>query len=125
MTTEPNEIILYGRPGCPGVPPAKRILEAAGAPYIFVDIYQDAAARRRVQEINDGYESVPTLLFPDGSTLTEPGPGALRAKLAALGYELTPLASAGSYLVGMLTNPVVLLTLAVIIWAILQFFEII
>lgn len=36
----------------------------------------------------DGNESVPTLLFPDGSTLTEPSVGELKAKLESLGYEV-------------------------------------
>jgi hypothetical protein len=35
---------------------------------------------------------VPTLVFPDGSTLTEPSTGELKAKLASLGYE-TPSAT--------------------------------
>jgi hypothetical protein len=46
-----------------------------------VDIRQDEAGRARVREINAGCESVPTLVFPDGSTLTEPSPHALNLKL--------------------------------------------
>ena len=47
-------------------------------------------ADRRVREINRGFESVPTLAFPDGSTLTEPTAGELSAKLVELGYEFAP-----------------------------------
>jgi mycoredoxin len=37
-----------------------------------VDIEQDDEAAAFVESVNDGYRSVPTLLFPDGSVLVEP-----------------------------------------------------
>jgi len=70
------------------VPPVRNALERAGAAYEYVDIYSVLEARDGVREINHGYESVPTLVFPDGSTLTEPSIGQLQAKLQSLGYEL-------------------------------------
>ncbi|MFN2148720.1 MAG: glutaredoxin domain-containing protein [Anaerolineales bacterium] len=56
-------------------------LDRVGVRYAYVDIRQDEAGRARVREINAGCESVPTLVFPDGSTLTEPSPHALNLKL--------------------------------------------
>jgi len=85
---EEKRIILYGRPACVMVPPVLNTLERAGAPYEYVDIYSVSEARERVREINLGNESVPTLVFPDGSTLTEPSAGQLQAKLQSLGYEI-------------------------------------
>jgi len=85
---EENKIILYGRPACAMVSPVRNTLERAGASYEYVDIYSDLEARERVSEINHGYESVPTLAFPDSSTLTEPSMGQLQAKLQSLGYEV-------------------------------------
>jgi mycoredoxin len=85
---EGNKIILYGRPACAMVPPVQNALKRAGAAYEYVDIYSVLEARERVREINHGYESVPTLAFPDGSTLTEPSVGQLQAKLQSLGYEM-------------------------------------
>jgi hypothetical protein len=35
---------------------------------------------------------VPTLVFPDGSTLTEPSVGQLKARLAGFGYQVRPTA---------------------------------
>jgi len=67
------------------------VLDQAGIEYEYVDIRQDAYARERVQSINHGYESVPTLVFPDGSTLTEPSSRELRAKLVALGNDPPPI----------------------------------
>jgi mycoredoxin len=83
-----NRIILYGRPACAMVPPVRNTLERAGAAYEYVDIYSVLEARERVREINNGNESVPTLVFPDGSTLIEPSAGQLQAKLQSLGYEI-------------------------------------
>ncbi|MBN1284263.1 MAG: hypothetical protein JXB47_02590 [Anaerolineae bacterium] len=82
-----GKIVLYGHPACSMVPPVRDTLERCGADYLYVNIHEDEEARARVREINGGSESVPTLVFPDGSTLTEPPPGALRAKLKAAGYE--------------------------------------
>lgn len=41
----------------------------------------DLEARNQVMTINNGYASVPTLVFPDGTTLTEPSFRQLRARL--------------------------------------------
>jgi mycoredoxin len=85
-------ILLYGHPSCPGLPPVMGMLKQVKAPYTYINIHQDEAARLRVTEINNGYESVPTLVFPDGSTLTEPSFGQLRQKLMALGYRVGVMA---------------------------------
>lgn len=84
-----GKIVLYAHPTCPSVPPVVTALKQGGAPFQYVNIHQDAAAAARVRQINRGYESVPTLVFLDGSTLTEPNPQQLVAKLTALGYQLT------------------------------------
>lgn len=87
MTEETTQtIILYGHAGCPMVAPVKRLLEQVDAPFDYVNIHQDQEARLRVREINRGFESVPTLVFPDGSTLTEPSSRVLSAKLKEMGY---------------------------------------
>jgi len=84
----PDKIIVYGHPACPGVPPVRALLWRSGAAFAYINIYQDIAARQHVREINSGYESVPTLVFPDGSTLTEPSIGELKRKLESLGYRV-------------------------------------
>jgi len=84
----PEKIIMYGSPTCPQVRPCRGILKRAGAAFEYVDIFKDDNGRAAVRRINNGYESVPTLVFPDGSALTEPSGGQLKAKLAGMG--LTP-----------------------------------
>jgi mycoredoxin len=83
-----QKVILYGKPWCPMVGPAQRSLQALSIDFEYVDILQDSQAMARVREINNGLESVPTLVFSDGSTLTEPSNSELRAKLVALGYPV-------------------------------------
>lgn len=83
-------IIVYGSPVCAMVPPVRRMLEQAEAEFEYIDIYVCAEAKERVREINNGYQSVPTLVFPDGSILTEPSRRELGAKLESLGYQIQP-----------------------------------
>ena len=78
---------MYGTPMCPMVPPVRGVLQRAGTPFDYVNILEDMAGSVRVKEINDGNASVPTLVFPDGSTLTEPSTAVLRKKLETLGYS--------------------------------------
>jgi mycoredoxin len=81
-----KKIILYAHPACPSVYPVQGVLKQAEAEFEYINIYEDYAAREHVREINSGYESVPTLIFPDGSTLTEPSESQLRRKLQQMGY---------------------------------------
>jgi mycoredoxin len=62
----------------------KTMLKAAGISYDEVNIEQDAAAAQFVGSVNGGNMTVPTVKFADGSTMTNPGPGDVKAKLAEL-----------------------------------------
>ena len=65
-------------------------------------------------EINHGNASVPTLVFPDGSTLTEPSDQALRQKLNGFGFEVGP-ASPGEKVLAALQSPMVRLVAVVLL----------
>lgn len=82
-----DRILLYGHPGCLMVTPVRMLLENSGAEYDYIDIHRDDEARSVVRTINHGNESVPTIVFPDGGTLTEPSNKLLIDKLLALGYH--------------------------------------
>lgn len=86
-----DKIILYGSPTCPMVSPVRNTLERANADYEYVDIYLNPEARKQVMEINNGNASVPTVTFPDGSSLTEPNEAILKAKLESIGYKVRSL----------------------------------
>lgn len=74
-------IILYTSRYCGHARLVRRLLEKSDIPVDVIDIDGDPEARARLIEINGGYASVPTLLFPDGSKLTEPSLSRLRAML--------------------------------------------
>jgi len=52
--------------------------------YTIIDVEADPAASEKVIEINGGRRSIPVIVFPDGTHLTEPSDNDLKAKLEAL-----------------------------------------
>jgi mycoredoxin len=60
----------------------KTVLKANGISYDEVDIERDGAAAEFVGSVNGGNQTVPTVQFADGSTLTNPSAGEVKAKLA-------------------------------------------
>lgn len=79
--TEQPEIILYGTSWCGDTRRTRAFLDRNHIPYRWIDIDQDAEAEKFVKSVNHGFRSVPTLIFPDGSQLTEPGNQQLAEKL--------------------------------------------
>jgi thioredoxin reductase (NADPH) len=77
---EPN-ITVYGAPWCPDCRRSKQFLGEQRIPFIWVDIDQDEEGRKRVQEVNDGKQIIPTIVFQDGSILVEPTNAELAAKM--------------------------------------------
>ncbi|MCL7452561.1 MAG: glutaredoxin family protein [Anaerolineae bacterium] len=57
----------------------KRWLEQRNIPYTEIDITRDPAAARRVEELNRGYQSVPTILVDGVHVATEPTTAELEA----------------------------------------------
>lgn len=83
-----DTVVVYGHASCPMVPPVRGMLDRSGVLYNYVNIRQHPEAAAHVRQINSGDESVPTLVFPDGVTLTEPSAGQLRAELRRRGYTV-------------------------------------
>jgi mycoredoxin len=79
-----GKIILYGTSWCGGSTRARNLLDQKGIPYQWIDIDKDIAAREFVEKTNRGFRSVPTIVFPDGSILTEPSTDELSNKLTSL-----------------------------------------
>ena len=81
MSKKYEAITVYGTPWCPDCKRAKQFLGEQRIQYHWVDIEQDAQAMTYVEEVNQGKRIVPTILFPDGSTLVEPSNADLAEKL--------------------------------------------
>ncbi|GAB4197283.1 MAG: mycoredoxin [Roseiflexaceae bacterium] len=74
-------VTVYGTNWCGDCKRAMRVLKEQQWPYTYIDIEQDDKAREYVQQVNNGMQSVPTIIFPDGSVMVEPSSAALTAKL--------------------------------------------
>ena len=72
---------MYPTPGGGSAPRLKRQLERAEIGFTEVDIERNPGAAEVVARLNDGDQIVPTLMFPDGSTLTNPSIREVTAKL--------------------------------------------
>ncbi len=63
----------------------KSQLEREGIAYTEVDIERDPDAATFVMSVNGGNQTVPTVLFADGTALTNPSAAQVRERLAAVG----------------------------------------
>ena len=57
-------------------------LQREGIPFVEVDIEQDESAADTVMAVNGGNRTVPTLVLPDGSALTNPSLAEIKTRLA-------------------------------------------
>jgi len=77
-STVPAQIVMYTTAYCSDCIRAKKFFEA----HLRVGLEENAEATNFVMKINNGYKSVPTIVFPDGSLLVEPGWEELKAKFS-------------------------------------------
>ena len=91
MSDPKPEITVYATRWCGDCMMAKHVLKKQGVPFRLIDIDDDPTAADVVQRINGGMKTVPTILFPDGSVLVEPGRRQLEAALDH--YRQTPPAA--------------------------------
>ncbi len=75
---------MYGTPWCGDCRRARRVFDEQRIAYDYIDIEQNEEGRRIVEQLNHGYQSVPTIVFPDGSVLTEPPSSMLLSKLRTI-----------------------------------------
>ena len=79
--TKHDQIVVYSTVWCPDCKRAKKFFGEQRVPYVNIDIEQDAEAMAFVEKVNDGKHIIPTIVFPDGSTLVEPSNAQLAEKL--------------------------------------------
>lgn len=77
-----EKIKMYVTTWCGDCRFAKRWFNAHSIPFETINIEEDENAAELVQRVNGGMRSVPTIVFPDGSVLVEPGARELAAKFA-------------------------------------------
>ena len=77
-------ITVYSADGCGDCRRSKRLLAKLNVEYNLIDVETDLTAADKVREINGGMQSIPVIVFDDGTHLTEPSDDALTAKLQEL-----------------------------------------
>jgi len=75
-------VTMYSTPWCGYCQRLKSQMTREGIEFTEVDIEQDPAAAEFVMSVNGGNQTVPTLLFPDGSAATNPSLKEVQARLA-------------------------------------------
>lgn len=81
--TPKDRITVYGVKWCSDCRRTKAVFEEENVPYVWIDIDENKLGERFVLATNRGNRSVPTIIFPDGSMLVEPGSGQFRRTLEA------------------------------------------
>ena len=75
---------MYGAAWCGDCRRSKRFMEENNVAFNYLDVENDPTAAAKVVEINGGAQSIPVIVFEDGTHLTEPSDNDLKAKLEAL-----------------------------------------
>ncbi|MEO5854078.1 MAG: mycoredoxin [Nocardioides sp.] len=75
---------MYSTPWCGYCHRLKGQLDREGIAFDMVDIEQDPSAVLIVEEANNGNQTVPTLVYSDGSAMTNPSLKQVKDKIAAL-----------------------------------------
>ena len=77
-------ITVYSADWCGDCRRSKRLLAKLNIEYKLIDVESDLTAADKVREINGGMQSIPVVVFDDGTHLTEPSDADLTAKLESL-----------------------------------------
>jgi len=76
-----EQIKIYSTVWCPDCKRSKRFFADHRIQYVNIDIEQDAKGMAYVEQVNNGKRVIPTIVFPDGTVLSEPSNARLAEKL--------------------------------------------
>ena len=79
-----SSFTMYTTPWCGYCHRLKSQLDREGIPFEIVDIEQTPGAAAIVESANHGNQTVPTLVYADGSAQTNPSIAQVKEKLASL-----------------------------------------
>jgi len=83
-STVTNQVTMYSTPWCGYCHRLQGQMDREGIAYDVVDIEQRPEAAELVERVNDGNQTVPTLMYSDGSAQTNPSVFQVKEKLAEL-----------------------------------------
>jgi len=76
-----GQITMYSAQWCVDCRRTKRYLESSHIPFTLIDLEENPEEIEAVIAYNGGRRSLPVVVFPDGSHLTEPSDTEMDAKL--------------------------------------------
>jgi mycoredoxin len=79
-----SSVTMYTTPWCGYCQRLKGQMQREGITWTEVDIEQHPEAAAIVEQVNNGNQTVPTLVYADGSAMTNPSLAAVKEKLASL-----------------------------------------
>lgn len=82
-TPEAGTITMFSTSWCGYCRRLKTQLDAQGIGYREINIEDVPGTAELVEKLNGGNQTVPTVIFPDGSATTNPSLNDVKAKLAA------------------------------------------
>ena len=77
-------LTMYTTSWCAFCRRLKSLLAAEGIEMAEVNIEEEPAAADYVMSVNGGCQTVPTVVFPDGSTMTNPSVADVKQRLSEL-----------------------------------------
>lgn len=80
-TPAAGSVLMFSTTWCGYCKNLKKQLERAGIPYSEVNIEEVEGTAELVARVNGGNQTVPTLVFPDGSTVANPSLAVVQARL--------------------------------------------
>jgi mycoredoxin len=83
-TTTTGELTMYTTSWCGFCRRLKTQLARDGIEMVEIDIERDPAAAKFVENVNGGNQTVPVVVFPDGTAVTNPTAKDVKARLAAI-----------------------------------------
>lgn len=81
MPAATGTMTMYSTPWCGYCKRLKSQLDREGITFTEVDIEADPSSADYVMTVNGGNQTVPTVVFPDGSALTNPSLAQVKGKL--------------------------------------------
>jgi mycoredoxin len=79
---ETGTVTMFSTTWCGYCRRLKAQMDEAGIAYTEVNIEEQPDAATFVEQVNGGNQTVPTLLFPDGTAATNPSLAEVRARLS-------------------------------------------
>ena len=79
----PGSVTMFSTSWCGYCNRLKAQMGREGIPFTEVNIEEEPEAVAFVMDVNDGNQTVPTLLFPDGSPATNPSINEVKKRLAS------------------------------------------